>query len=78
MIAPKSALLPELTHHEKLYILTAAFYAPQLHPGPMGELVVRELQAYANFGYRLGHDTVMVQLVEQMHQEWTKREGKVA
>jgi hypothetical protein len=75
-----TAPLPQLPTADRQRIHRAAYYATRLYPGPMGKLVDRELSAYAEFGYRLGHDATVVLLVEQLHGEWAaaEREGKVA
>jgi hypothetical protein len=33
-----------------------------MYPGPLGELVFRELHAYADFGYRLDNDGLIPRL----------------
>jgi hypothetical protein len=44
-----------MDHHEKMRVRAAAFRATRLYPGPVGELVSRELLTWEEFGYRLGH-----------------------
>lgn len=41
----------------------AARHARQLYPGPVGELVFRELSAYADFGFRFAGDGLIPRLV---------------
>lgn len=44
----------------------AAHHARRLLPGALGELVRRELTAYADFGYRLSRDHLIDQLATQV------------
>jgi hypothetical protein len=37
-----------------------------VHPGPVGELLARELQAYAEFGHRFGTDAVLERLAAEV------------
>jgi len=37
----------------------AAFRATRLHPGPVGDLLARELRAVADFGYRVAPDSLV-------------------
>lgn len=41
-------------------LATAADRALRVYPGPVGELVDREIRAYLAFGHRFGHDTVLI------------------
>lgn len=43
---------PKLAFHEQGRYRAAAGHARRVLPGPVGELVYRELSAYAEFGYR--------------------------
>ncbi|MBC3192953.1 hypothetical protein H7X46_17990 [Pseudonocardia sp. C8] len=45
---------PGLAFHEKASYRAAAGHARRALPGPVGELVHRELTAYAEFGHRFG------------------------
>jgi len=36
----------------------------RIYPGPLGELVFRELSAYVEFGYRFGHDGLILRLAD--------------
>lgn len=45
---------PGLEFHERSRCLAAARFARRVYPGPLGELVARELTAYAEFGHRFG------------------------
>jgi hypothetical protein len=48
--------------HEKSRYRAAAAYAGRLYPGPLGELVHRELSAYAEFGRRFSSDALIPRL----------------
>ncbi len=49
--------------HESSRIRAAALHARRRYPGPLGELVARELTAYAEFGYRFAADALIPRLV---------------
>lgn len=51
-----------LQFHESARLRTAALQARRSYPGPLGELVSRELTAYADFGYRLSNDGLIPRL----------------
>lgn len=53
MAVPKLPPVP-MDHKEKSELRHLAFKATRLYPGPVGELVSRELLAWEEFGYRLG------------------------
>ncbi len=55
-----------MDHHEKMRLRAAAFRATRLHPGPVGELVSRELLAWEEFGYRLGGGQLVMRLVDHV------------
>ena len=40
--------------------------ARDAYPGPVGELCVRELQAWSEFGYRLSNDALMSRLLDHL------------
>lgn len=46
----------------------AAFTALDVLPGPVGELVARELRAWAEFGWRIGHHAQIRALVRDIEQ----------
>jgi hypothetical protein len=48
--------------HDQARVRAAALRARRIYPGPLGELVFRELRAYAEFGYRLGDDGLISRL----------------
>lgn len=55
-----------MNHHEKARLRAAAFRAIRLYPGPVGELVSRELLSWEEFGYRLGGDRLVMRLVDHI------------
>lgn len=55
---PAAADAPSLLSHERSRCRAAAGHALRVHPGPLGELVHRELTAYADFGHRFGDGLV--------------------
>jgi len=55
-----------MDHHEKMRMRNAAFRATRLYPGPVGELLQRELIAFEDFGYRLAVDGLIMRLVAHL------------
>jgi hypothetical protein len=47
-------------------VRAAALHARRVYPGRIGELVQRELTAYADFGYRFRTDALVPQLVSEV------------
>jgi hypothetical protein len=45
---------------------TAALRARRAYPGPIGELMSRELNAYADFGHRFSSDALIPRLAEEI------------
>jgi hypothetical protein len=56
----------ELAHHERAAARAAALHARRVYPGPVGELLHRELLAYADFGYRFATDRLVPQLAAEV------------
>lgn len=52
--------------HEAGRIRAAALHARRTLPGPVGELVHRELTAYAEFGYRFAGDALIPRLATEI------------
>lgn len=52
--------------HEKSRLRAAAFRAKRLYPGPVGELVSRELLDWEDFGFRLASGGLIMSLVEHV------------
>ena len=55
-----------MDHHEKMRMRAAAFRATRLYPGPVGDLVSRELLSWEDFGYRLGGNRLVMDLVDHV------------
>jgi hypothetical protein len=55
-----------MDHHEKMRLRAAAFRATRLYPGPVGELVSRELLTWEEFGYRLGSQQLVMRIVDHV------------
>ena len=51
-----------LQFHESSRLRAAALHARRSYPGPLGELVYRELTASADFGYRFCADGLIPRL----------------
>lgn len=54
------------TTDERARLRAAAFRVTRLYPGPVGELVSRELLTWEEFGYRLGGGRLVMRLVEHV------------
>ena len=52
--------------HERSRVRAAAHQARRAYPGPLGELVHRELSAYAEFGFRFTADALIPRLVTEI------------
>ena len=55
-----------MDHHDKMQLRAAAFPATRIYPGPVGELLSRELLSWEEFGYRLGGDQLIMRLVNHL------------
>lgn len=64
---------PKLEHHERAKIRNAAYRATQVYPGPVGQLVSRELLIWEEMGWRLGHGTNA--LVNRLVDDVTRKAG---
>ena len=53
-----------MDHHEKMRLRAAAFRVTRLYPGPVGEMLSRELLTWEEFGYRLGGGQLVMRLVD--------------
>ena len=54
----------KLEQHERMQLRTAAVRAKQVYPGPVGELISRELLDWEQFGYRTGGAGLVRALVD--------------
>lgn len=57
-------VLNPLDHHERMRLRAAAFRATRVYPGPVGELLSRELLSWEEFGYRLGSSGLVMGIVD--------------
>jgi hypothetical protein len=55
--------MDSMTHPERVRLRAAAFRASRVFPGPIGELIHRELMTWYEFGYRLGGHSMIMRLV---------------
>lgn len=55
-----------MSHDEKMRLRAAAFRVTRLYPGPVGELLSRELLTWEEFGYRLGGRQLIMRLVDHV------------
>ncbi|HEY1973253.1 MAG TPA: hypothetical protein VGH89_35245 [Pseudonocardia sp.] len=53
-----------MDHHERMRLRAAAFRATKVYPGPVGELLSRELLSWEEFGYRLGSRGLILGIVD--------------
>lgn len=60
--------LDPMDHHDRMALRNAAFRATRVYPGPVGELVSRELLTWEEFGYRLGGDKLVMRLMKQIQE----------
>ena len=55
-----------MEHHEKMRMRAAAFRALKLFPGPIGELLSREILTWEEFGYRFGSSSLIWAAVDRI------------
>jgi hypothetical protein len=55
-----------LDQHDKLRVRAPAFRVTRLYPGPVGEVLSRELLTWEEFGYRLGGGALVMRLVDHV------------
>jgi hypothetical protein len=53
-----------MDHQERMRLRAAAFRAIRAYPGPVGELLSRELLSWEEFGYRLGSRGMIMGIVD--------------
>ena len=53
-----------MDQRERKRVRNAAFRASRVYPGPVGELLHRELMSWVEFGYRLGDRRMIMRLVK--------------
>ena len=64
--APMRGDATPLAFHERSRVRAAALHARRLYPGRVGDLVHRELCAYADFGYRFSNDALIPRLAAEI------------
>ena len=64
---------PAMDHGERMRIRAAALRATQVYPGPVGELLSRELLSWEEFGYRLGSRNMITGIVDAVLNAPTQR-----
>ena len=64
--APIRGDAEKLRPHESSRLRAAASHARRMYPGPLGELVHRELTAHAEFGYRFTADALLPRLATEI------------
>ncbi len=55
-----------LPAHEVSRLRAAAYHARRVYPGPLGELLHRELSAFAEFGHRFAGDALLPRLATEI------------
>ena len=55
-----------MDRHQRMRLRTAAFRAAQVYPGPVGELLCRELLDWEEFGYRFGGGALVSRLTDHL------------
>ena len=58
-----------LEYQEQVRYRWAALHGRRMYPGALGELVYRELTAYADFGYRFDDGGLIPRLAAAIHDE---------
>lgn len=58
--------LQQLASHERQQLIAAIRQARKVYPGPIGELIAVELQAWSQFGYRFGGSSLMLAVVREI------------
>jgi len=55
-----------MDHQQWMQVRAAALRATRVYPGPVGELLRRELLDWADFGYRFGGRALVTRLIEHL------------
>jgi hypothetical protein len=64
---PPGSAVP-MEYPEKMRVRRAAFRATRVYPGPVGQLIAKELNAWEEFGMRLGGHSLIMGVVEAIEQ----------
>jgi hypothetical protein len=73
--APAYSPPDRLLTPERQQVHASAELASRLYPGPVGELLSRELLAMAEFGYRLGVHALLRRLMRALDEEQQARQA---
>lgn len=63
---PARSSPPALEAHERARLEAAADHAVRVYPGPVGELLAREIRAHADFGYRFGRGGLVTRVAQRL------------
>jgi hypothetical protein len=55
-----------MDNHQRRQLRLAAFRATRVYPGPVGELLSRELLDWEEFGYRFGGGALVTRLIDNL------------
>jgi len=67
MVVTREPATPEtMSHADRARLRLAASAARRRYPGPVGEVLAREIAAWEEFGYRFGGERLIGQLVEDL------------
>lgn len=66
MTAVEPAAVGKLDHRDRMRLREAAFAATRRYPGPVGELLCRELMSWEEFGYRLGGHALIFAVADHL------------
>lgn len=58
---------------DKIKLIASAHLAQRLYPGPVGELIYRELMTWEEFGYRFGNGQLIDRLIKHLDAELNSR-----
>jgi hypothetical protein len=58
--------IARMDHQQRMRLRTAAFRATLVYPGPVAELLCRELRDWEEFGYRFGGGAFMTRLIDHL------------
>jgi len=61
-----TSTIVDMSFAEQTDLRTAALRARRMYPGEIGELVYRELLAYADFGHRFARDALIPDLAARI------------
>lgn len=70
--AAPAASLERMDQLDRMRIRAAAFRATRVYPGPVGDLICRELMTWEELGWRLGSQRPIMSLVEHIETTPTK------